>query len=120
MGGTGETSRECTSTLPAWVESIVWLTCIYNSPRVWATIKHYWPERVMSIARYEQSFGVTVSRKRIDVLDLSAGVSPIRISDVDALNQVSMEQYVLPVLVPAGQKWETPPGAFGREACGSN
>lgn len=96
------------------------MTCIYNSPRVWATIKHYWPERVMSIARYEQSFGVTVSRKRIDVLDLSAGVSPIRISDVDALNQVSMEQYVLPVLVPAGQKWETPPGAFGREACGSD
>ncbi|MGU5625656.1 hypothetical protein [Aeromonas hydrophila] len=75
---------------------------------------------MMAIARYEQSFGVTVSRKRIDVLDLSAGVSPIRISDVDALNQVSMEQYVLPVLVPTGQKWEMPPGAFGREACGSD
>jgi hypothetical protein len=141
----GRTARRVDAWRPVlhWTEELVWevlekhrvsppvpyrlgwsrsscMTCIYNSPRVWATIKHYWPERVMSIARYEQSFGVTVSRKRIDVLDLSAGVSPIRISDVDALNQVSMEQYVLPVLVPAGQKWETPPGAFGREACGSD
>ncbi|CDL64437.1 FIG01047316: hypothetical protein [Klebsiella pneumoniae IS39] len=40
------------------------MTCIYNSQRIWSTIRHYWPERAGKIAQYEQTFGVTVSRKK--------------------------------------------------------
>ncbi|GKR75853.1 hypothetical protein [Aeromonas caviae] len=68
----------------------------------------------------EQTFGVTVSRKRIDVMDLGSAVAPIQISDVEALEQVSRGDYTLPIFVPEGQKWFLPGGAFGREACGSD
>ncbi len=68
----------------------------------------------------EQTFGVTVSRKKIDVIDLGSAVAPIQISDVEALEQVSREDYTLPIFVPEGQKWVLPGGAFGREACGSD
>ncbi len=51
---------------------------------------------------------MTVSRKKIDVIDLGSAVAPIQISDVEALEQVSREDYTLPG------------GAFGREACGSD
>ncbi|EBD7222952.1 phosphohydrolase, partial [Salmonella enterica] len=96
------------------------MTCIYNSQRIWSTIRHYWPERAGKIAQYEQTFGVTVSRKKIDVIDLGSAVAPIQISDVEALEQVSREDYTLPIFVPEGQKWVLPGGAFGREACGSD
>ncbi|EIV3124880.1 hypothetical protein L7Z52_004911, partial [Salmonella enterica] len=79
------------------------------------------------------TFGVTVwtmvstgfsisytSRKKIDVIDLGSAVAPIQISDVEALEQVSREDYTLPIFVPEGQKWVLPGGAFGREACGSD
>ncbi|EJE80851.1 hypothetical protein ECO9455_11631 [Escherichia coli O111:H11 str. CVM9455] len=77
-------------------------------------------ERAGKIAQYEQTFGVTVSRKKIDVIDLGSAVAPIQISDVEALEQVSREDYTLPIFVPEGQKWVLPGGAFGREACGSD
>ena len=96
------------------------MTCIYNSQRIWSTIRHYWPDRAGKIAQYEQTFGVTVSRKRIDVMDLGSAVAPIQISDVEALEQVSRDDYTLPIFVPEGQKWFLPGGAFGREACGSD
>ncbi|MCV8770336.1 hypothetical protein ODT35_20965, partial [Escherichia coli] len=60
------------------------------------------------------------SRKKIDVIDLGSAVAPIQISDVEALEQVSREDYTLPIFVPEGQKWVLPGGAFGREACGSD
>lgn len=96
------------------------MTCIYNSQRIWSTIRHYWPDRAWNIARYEQTFGVTVSRKKIDVIDLGSAVAPIHISDIEALEQVSRESYTLPIFVPEGQRWALPGGAFGREACGSD
>ncbi|MDE8178046.1 hypothetical protein OIF66_22600, partial [Escherichia coli] len=79
-----------------------------------------WYRLVFQFPIREQTFGVTVSRKKIDVIDLGSAVAPIQISDVEALEQVSREDYTLPIFVPEGQKWVLPGGAFGREACGSD
>jgi 3'-phosphoadenosine 5'-phosphosulfate sulfotransferase (PAPS reductase)/FAD synthetase len=95
------------------------MTCIYNSPRVWATINRYFPQRTRVIADYEDRFGVTISRRRLNVIDLGATAEPFEIEDVEALEQATSEVYHLPVLVPEGQRWTLPPGAFGKEGCGS-
>ncbi len=96
------------------------MTCIYNGPRIWATIAHYFPERARMIADYENRFGTTISRNRINVIDLGATARPFEISDLDALEQASRQDYTLPVILPAGQSWTLPSGAFGSEGCGAD
>ena len=95
------------------------LTCIYNSARIWATIKHYFPERIHAMASYEDRFGVTISRKRINVLDLSQNISPINITDEEALLQAVNPVYTLPV-ISMTKEWLLPGGAYNREKCGSD
>lgn len=94
-------------------------TCIYNSPATWATIKKYWPARINRVAAYEKEFDCTISRKLINVVDLSATAEAFNITDMDALAQASQAEFTLPIFTPEGQKWELPPGAFGKEGCGS-
>lgn len=96
------------------------MTCIYNGPTIWATIAHYFPERANKIAAYEDRFGTTISRDRINVIDLGARAQPYEIDDLEALEQASQHDYTLPILLPAGQAWKMPAGAFGREGCGSD
>ena len=93
------------------------MTCIYNSPRVWATLAHYFPERVQRIADYEREFATTISRARIDVLEQAARASPFEIHDAEALLQASCHDYTLPVLTSGA--WKMPAGAFGAELCGA-
>ncbi len=50
------------------------------------------------MANYENRFGVTISRKRINVLDLSQNISPINITDEEALLQAVNPVYTLPVI----------------------
>lgn len=95
------------------------MTCIYNAPRVWATISHYFPKRAQAIADYEQQFGTTVSRKRINVIDLGATSRPFEVNDIAALEQAYIKDYFLPIVVPHGHSWELPVGAFGKDGCGS-
>lgn len=52
------------------------MTCIYNGPRIWATIQRYFPKRAEAIASYEDQFGTTVSRNRINVIDLGSKAKP--------------------------------------------
>lgn len=117
LGGDRASSYPGSSSISAWLELVVirvyYLTCIYNSQRIWSTNRHYWPDRAWNIARYEQTFGVTVSRKKIDVIDLGSAVAPIHISDIEALEQVS-KSYILPIFVPEGQRWALAGGAFGQ------
>ncbi|SIR02879.1 phosphoadenosine phosphosulfate reductase domain-containing protein [Marinobacterium stanieri] len=96
------------------------MTCIYNSPRIWATISHYFPERARIIAGYEDQFGVTISRDRINVLDVSRHVEPFEIDDLEALEQALKSEYTLPVVQSPRQPWQLPAGAFGNEGCGSD
>lgn len=95
------------------------MTCIYNSPKVWATIRKYFPDRIRPIAAYEDEFGCTISRQRINVLDLSATAEAFDITDLDALRQADQHEYTLPIFTPEGQTWQMPAGAFVTEGCGS-
>lgn len=92
------------------------MTCIYNSPRIWATIKHFFNKRAADIAQYENQFNCTISRKMINVMDISNGIEPFEITDTEALEQASKTEYFLPIF---SQDWSIPPGAFGSEGCGS-
>lgn len=94
------------------------MTCIYNGPRVWATIQRYFPERVFKIAGYEVQFGTTISRDRINVLEVADSAKPFEIDDLEALEQAYSTDYYLPVLQEGGT-WRIPPGAYGREGCGA-
>lgn len=95
-------------------------TCIYNSPRIWATIAQYFPERLSRIAGYEKQFNTTISRSRINVIDISTSVRPFEINDLEALEQAISPTYTLPVLQTAGTAWKMPVGAFGAEGCGAD
>lgn len=94
-------------------------SCIYNSPRIWSTIDKYFPERTRKIAAYEDEFGCTISRKLINVLDISRTAEPFDITDLEALEQAGKREYTLPVILPEGEKWVMPAGAFGSEGCGA-
>ena len=94
--------------------------CIYNSPRIWATIAHYFPERAQQIAGYENRFGTTISRNRINDIDLGSTARPFEIADLEAFEQASRHDYTLPVILPEGARWELPAGAFGSEGCGAD
>lgn len=92
------------------------MTCIYNSPKIWATIKHYFPERIERIVSYENKFNTTISRKKLNVVDISDGIEPFDITDLEALTQAMQTEYTLPVLT---SDWKLPVGAFSIEGCGS-
>lgn len=94
------------------------MTCIYNGARIWATIAHYFPERAQAIADYERQFDVTISRDRVNVLEVASRSEPMAITDMEALDQASRREYVLPVFCEAGD-WTMPPGAYGKEGCGA-
>lgn len=94
------------------------MTCIFNSPRIWATIGQYWPSRLQQIEEYEHLFGTTVSRKKETVSCLCAGVSAITVCDDEALVQASCRTYHLPVFVEKQGVWKLPPGAYSKEGCG--
>lgn len=93
-------------------------TCIYNSASIWATIAHYFPERAQAIADYENQFDVTISRDRINVLEIAKRSEPIIIDDLEALDQATRRDYVLPIFQEHGE-WRLPKGAFGKEGCGA-
>lgn len=95
------------------------LACVFNSPAIWATIRKYFPHRARPIANYEDEFQSTISRQRINVIDLSATAEAFNITDLDALTQAEQREYALPIFTPEGQEWQLPPGAFGKEGCGS-
>lgn len=93
------------------------MTCIFNSPKIWATIACYFPERAKIIAEYEKITDCTISRKQIDVISLGAGMEPFNIYDLEALKQAKESEYNLAITT---NNWKLPPGAFSGENCGSS
>lgn len=94
------------------------MKCIFNDKVIWATLRHYFPGSLDSIAAYENRFGTTINRNRINVLDITDGVIPLEINDREALTQALSHTYSLPVVVSAGSSWFLPPGAFRSVRCG--
>lgn len=95
------------------------MTCIYNGPRIWATLQEYFPDRVARIAAYEDEFGTTISRKRINVIEVGRQAKPFEVKDLEALAQALSHDYTLPILLPEGATWTMPVGAFAKEGCGA-
>lgn len=93
--------------------------CVFNSGRIWATINAYFPERAQAIAGYEDRFGSTISRDRINVIDLGARNAPMELTDLEALEQATRHEYTLPLFVDRVSDWVMPAGAFGTEGCGA-
>ena len=93
--------------------------CVFNSPRIWATVERYFPERAYRIAQLEGMFGSTISRNKIDVLQQASTAKPFEIEDMEALEQATRKEYTLPVFLPQGETWKLPAGAFGKEGCGA-
>ena len=93
--------------------------CIYGSPSIWRTLHEYFPERTQRIADYEDEFGVTISRDKVNVIELGKKASPIEITDLEALQQSMDDKYTLP-LFARNDEWSMPAGAFGREGCGAD
>jgi hypothetical protein len=73
------------------------LTCVFDSPAFWATISKYMPSRAKPIAQYETEYGSTISRQRINVLDLGATAEAFQITDMEALAQAEQREYRLPI-----------------------
>lgn len=92
------------------------MTCIYNSPKIWATIFEHFPERAHQISNYEKEFNTTISRKRLNVFEISENVAPIEMTDLVALEQALRTDYTLPIVT---DHWVMPKGAFGTEGCGA-
>lgn len=92
------------------------MTCIYNGPAIWATLFEYFPDRANQILEYEKQFNTTISRKRLNVFEISENVRPIEITDMAALEQALSTEYTLPIIT---DNWQMPKGAFGQEGCGA-
>ena len=92
------------------------MTCIYNGPAIWATLFEYFPDRANQILEYEKQFNTTISRKRLNVFEISESVRPIEITDMAALEQALSTEYTLPIIT---DNWQMPKGAFGKEGCGA-
>lgn len=97
-----------------------YLLCIFSSPATWATLHKYWPERVHSVQHYEHQLDCTISRNRIDVVDVGAQSNSWIIEDKEALVQSTRKEYELPIFTPKGQKWKLPQGAFSNEEGGAS
>tara|TARA_R110002051_G_scaffold318017_2_gene399816 strand:- start:2712 stop:3824 length:1113 start_codon:yes stop_codon:yes gene_type:complete len=91
-------------------------TCIFNSPSIWATLRRYFPASVETIAAYERKFDTTISRDRINVMEIAEKAVPFDIVDDVALAQAFKSEYTLPVIDRAN--WTLPAGAFSSEKCG--
>ena len=72
------------------------LSCIFNGPRIWATIREHFPEHLRPIAEYEKQFGTTINRERIPIMDVAARAKPFIIEDTEALAQAMRKEYTLP------------------------
>jgi 3'-phosphoadenosine 5'-phosphosulfate sulfotransferase (PAPS reductase)/FAD synthetase len=92
------------------------MTCIYNGPTIWATLFEYFPDRAKQILEYEKEFNTTISRKRLNVFEISENVRPFEVTDLEALEQALSSEYTLPIIT---SDWKMPKGAFGSEGCGA-
>ncbi|WHF58015.1 phosphoadenosine phosphosulfate reductase family protein (plasmid) [Shewanella xiamenensis] len=94
------------------------MKCIFNDAVIWATLRHHFPGSLDAIAAYETRFNTTISRDRINVIDVSKKARPLEINDKEALIQAMKTEYELPVILTSSSDWQLPSGAFGKSGCG--
>ncbi|MEF1335340.1 hypothetical protein REH81_00880 [Vibrio rotiferianus] len=95
------------------------IACVFNSDKVFATIREYFPDQFYQIYEYERSFEKTIHRNGKNILERTEGVKPFECLDKEALKQAIDPSYKLPVFLADGEKWKLPPGAFNQESAGA-
>lgn len=93
------------------------MKCIFNDAVIWATLRHHLPNSLDAIGAYETRFKTTISRNRINILDVSRQAQPMDIDDLDALTQAMQKTYTLPIMQEP-DRWTLPKGAYVRTGCG--
>jgi 3'-phosphoadenosine 5'-phosphosulfate sulfotransferase (PAPS reductase)/FAD synthetase len=93
-------------------------TCIFNEADIWATMKYYWPERLVPLLNYEKRFDLTIDRSGLNVMQKADKGTPMVIDDEAVLAQIVSKEYTLPIFAKPGQ-WTLPKGAFGKAVSGA-
>nr|WP_286241275.1 phosphoadenosine phosphosulfate reductase family protein [Neptuniibacter halophilus] len=93
------------------------MKCIFNDATIWATLREHFPGSLDAIAAYEERFETTISRNRINILDVSKQARPLDIEDEEAFVQAMKHEYSLPIIQSSGD-WVMPRGAFEKTGCG--
>lgn len=87
------------------------LLCVFASPNQWASASVVAPQRVIKIAKYEKSFGVTLRRDGPIENAVRRGV-PYKMNS-DVMKLAMSDTFSEPIIV---QNWTLPLGAFGENA----
>jgi 3'-phosphoadenosine 5'-phosphosulfate sulfotransferase (PAPS reductase)/FAD synthetase len=92
------------------------MTCIFGNKDQWASVAKIAPKKVEKISQYETQFGITIQRKQSVEEMVEAGTAYDTMKDSD-VNDAMSHEYNQPIILPEGQAWEMPAGAFG-DSCG--
>lgn len=95
--------------------SCMW--CIFGNDDQWASGQYVHPDGIQVINRFEEQFERTIARDGRTVLERAAA-GTVYPRMVQRYIPVAMsETYSEPIILPADDAWELPPGAFG-DSCG--
>lgn len=90
------------------------MTCIFGGPQEWATIRLLDQLRFNRIAEYERKFGVTIQREESVIEQAERAAAPlITEADEELVNEAMSPHFdVSRFIIPPGQEWALPRGAF--------
>jgi 3'-phosphoadenosine 5'-phosphosulfate sulfotransferase (PAPS reductase)/FAD synthetase len=91
------------------------LSCIFGGPDQWASVRQIAPERFARVLAYERAFGCSI-RRGADVEAQADRGRPYPACEDAALVRLALSPDYPDdqVVLPEGQPWELPPGAFRR------
>jgi 3'-phosphoadenosine 5'-phosphosulfate sulfotransferase (PAPS reductase)/FAD synthetase len=91
------------------------LACVFGGPDQWASVRKIAPDRFARIAAYEREFGCTIKRG-LTVEELADRGTPYPACEDAGLVALAMspDYPAYQVVVPDGEPWLLPAGAFGR------
>jgi 3'-phosphoadenosine 5'-phosphosulfate sulfotransferase (PAPS reductase)/FAD synthetase len=90
------------------------LACIFGNRDQWASVRKIAPERFERIAQYEREFGLTIKRKE-SVVEQADGGQAYENTLNPAMVGYAMNGHQPTVLVPEGEEWELPSGAYKKD-----
>lgn len=85
------------------------MTCIFGSPRQWASVKRVSPARFQMISEYEQLFDCTIHRSQ-SIEQRSESAQPYKAISDELIAQAMSPKYTGSVIT---ESWSLPAGAFG-------
>ncbi len=93
------------------------MTCIFADPDQWASVRDLIPERFNRVAGLEQQFGKTIKKGLTVIQQADKGKSFI-VEAPDSIKRLALsDRYPTGrIILPQGQEWTLPAGAFKR--CG--